>query len=131
MWYILVSEAVVERKLKHIKYLISRGSDYFVFRNDIEKNDITLKELGFLPEHAIEVLNELEAQDYSKGPEKNISKTKVRVVNEEMWFFGKEVEGLVAMEVYIKFSLVDMGHDTTCCCVSFHKAEHKIEYPFK
>lgn len=127
----MVSKSDVERKLKHIIYLISRGSDYFIFRDDIENNKETLKELGFLPEDAIKILTELEVRDYSKGPEMNKSKTKSRAVDEEMWFFGKEVTGIVTMEVYIKFSIVDIGSDTMCCCVSFHKAEFVIEYPFK
>ncbi|WP_066363249.1 type II toxin-antitoxin system MqsR family toxin [Neobacillus drentensis] len=127
----MASEADVERKLRHIKYLISRGSDYFVFREDLEKNKATLKALGFLPEHAVEILSELEVQDYSKGPEINKSETKVRSVDEEVWVFGKEIVGLVTMEVYVKFSLVDIGSDTSCCCISFHKADFVIEYPFK
>jgi hypothetical protein len=127
----LVSKADVERRLKHIKYLISRGSDYFIFRADLEKNKETLKALGLLPEHAIEILTDLEVQDYSKGPEINKSGTKVRSVDEEVWVFGKEITGMITMEVYIKFSLVDIGTDTSCCCISFHKADFVIEYPFK
>jgi hypothetical protein len=126
----LISKTTVESKLKQIQYIISRGSDYFVFRSDTPKNKKCLKDLGFLPQDAIQILDELEVKDYSKGPEINKSNTRSQK-DEEMWFFGKEVEGLVTMEVYIKFSLVETKHDSTCYCVSFHKAEHEIEYPFK
>lgn len=125
----LLSNDAVERKLRHIQYIISNRNDDFVFRSDMPKNETTLSVLGFRTNDAVEILKELVTEDYSKGPEKGESST--RNVEEEMWFFGKEVEGLVKMEGYIKFSIYETKHNTTCYCVSFHEAEHPIYYPFK
>ncbi len=44
----------------------------------------------------------------------------------EMWVFGKDVKGT---EVYIKISMgVPNSHSI---CISFHVAEHPMNYPFK
>ena len=44
----------------------------------------------------------------------------------EMWVFGKDVNGC---EVYIKVAMGEPNNRTLC--ISFHKAEHKMAYPFK
>jgi hypothetical protein len=44
----------------------------------------------------------------------------------EMWVFGKNVKG---QEVYIKIMLGQPGRSTIC--ISFHIAEHPLNYPFK
>ncbi|MDF2606973.1 MAG: hypothetical protein K0S34_1168 [Bacillales bacterium] len=125
----LVSRDTVERKLKLIQYIISNNSDNFVFRSDLPKNEATLIALGFRPNDAIEVIKGLVVEDYSKGPEKGKSNT--RNVQEEIWFFGKRVEGFKTMEVYIKFSIYETNQNTTCYCISFHEAEFEINYPLK
>ena len=43
----------------------------------------------------------------------------------EMWVFGKDVKG---QEVYIKITL---GKGASALCISFHIAEHPMNYPFK
>ena len=43
----------------------------------------------------------------------------------EVWLFGASVLGL---EVYIKLKLVQGSHPK---CISFHKAEHPLKYPFR
>jgi len=44
----------------------------------------------------------------------------------EMWVFGKVVK---SFEIYIKISL---GMSSTqVICISFHKAEYPMTYPFK
>ncbi|ADH05652.1 hypothetical protein BMB171_C0835 [Bacillus thuringiensis BMB171] len=48
-----------------------------------------------------------------------------------MWMFGKEIEGRVTLEAYIKFSLIETAEGPVTCCVSFHQAKGKIVYPFK
>ena len=63
----------------------------------------------------------LQAQDYVEGP----------VIDElnkksEMWVFGKDVKG---REVYIKITLGYQNGQTIC--ISFHIAEHPLQYPFK
>ncbi len=43
-----------------------------------------------------------------------------------MWVFGKDIKG---REVYIKISLGLENCQTIC--ISFHLAEHNMQYPFK
>ena len=58
--------------------------------------------------------------DYSEGPV-------IDTLNQcgEMWVFGKDVKG---QEVYIKITL---GKGSSALCISFHIAEHPMNYPFK
>ena len=46
--------------------------------------------------------------------------------HEKMKVFGKDVKG---REVYIKIMISQFGGQTIC--ISFHLAEHKLNYPFK
>ena len=66
------------------------------------------------------VIENLVVEDYVQGP----------VVDElnklgEMWVFGKDVK---EREVYIKITL---GKGASALCISFHIAEHPMNYPFK
>ena len=92
-----------------------------VFRNDRLKNQLALKDLDITPLFRLELIKRLAVSDYSAGPI-------VDSINhgEEMWVFGKDVRG---RQVYIKITL---GFpDDSVICISFHIAEHPMEYPFK
>lgn len=91
------------------------------FRDDRAKNQNALLELGITPAQRMNVIVNLESIDYSDGPVLDA------LNNEgEMWVFGKDVKGV---EVYIKISLGKPNSRTIC--ISFHKAEHPMSYPFK
>jgi len=67
------------------------------------------------------VLKELTVEDYSDGPlPENLHG------GSDMWVFGKLVKG---KEVYIKISMGAFGGNVIC--ISFHIAEHKMNYPHK
>lgn len=92
-----------------------------LFRDDRDKNRITLQELEIIPSYRKVVIENLRAEDYVQGP----------VVDElnrfgEMWVFGKDVKG---REIYIKVMIVGTTKQTIC--ISFHFAEHPLVYPFK
>lgn len=73
------------------------------------------------PTYRETVIKEIVVEDYSEGPI-------VDTLNKygEMWVFGKDVK---KQEVYIKIAL---GHpNSSTICISFHKAERLIKYPFK
>lgn len=92
-----------------------------LFRSDRGKNTQTLLDLELSISQVKEIVGTLETVDYSQGPfeEKLYG-------NASMWIFGKEVK---ATEIYIKISL---GMPSTeVICISFHKAEYPINYPFK
>ena len=44
----------------------------------------------------------------------------------EMWIFGKVIKG---QQVYIKLTISKMTGGAVC--ISFHKAEHPMEFPLK
>lgn len=92
-----------------------------LFRDDRGKNTQTLIDLELRPIERKKVLESLECKDYSEGPieEKLYG-------NADMWVFGKTIK---EHEVYIK---ITMG--TPSCsviCISFHIAEHLMQYPLK
>ncbi|MEX0810789.1 MAG: hypothetical protein WD048_01145 [Chitinophagales bacterium] len=92
-----------------------------LFRDDRGKNTNTLVELELRPIERKNILGELETKDYSQGPleEKMYG-------GADMWIFGKKVK---KKEVYIK---ITMGtFNSPVICISFHIAEHKMNYPLK
>lgn len=86
-----------------------------------EKNIQTLSDLEITPIYRKEILYELEVLDYSQGPlEDNM------LNGAEMWVFGKTIK---TKEVYIK---ITMGKPSlSVMCISFHLAEHPMNYPLK
>ncbi len=91
------------------------------FRDDRGKNLQTLTELNITSNDRIEIIKTIKVEDYSSGPI-------VDTLNKmgDLWVFGKDVKG---NEIYIKISLGVPNSRTIC--ISFHKAEHKMSYPFK
>jgi hypothetical protein len=92
-----------------------------LFRDDRGKNREALLILDITPMQRELIVKTLELQDYVEGPV-------IDVLNKqgEMWVFGKDVKG---REVYIKITLGYENGQTIC--ISFHVAEHPMEYPFK
>ena len=86
-----------------------------------DKNTQALADLDITPLYRETVIKEITVEDYSEGPI-------VDTINRfgEMWVFGKDVK---QQEVYIKISL-GLPNSSTIC-ISFHKAEYPIKYPFK
>ena len=77
--------------------------------------------MEIVPSYRKVIIESLEAEDYVQGP----------VVDQlnrlgEMWVFGKDVKG---REVYIKIMLGGVNCQTIC--ISFHIAEHPLQYAFK
>lgn len=84
-----------------------------------DKNDEALRMLGMSPLSRLTVLEELKAEDYVET---------IRDLTSfgDMYVFGKDYDG---HELYIKISLGQPNRNTIC--VSFHIAEHEIDYPYK
>ena len=92
-----------------------------LFRDERGKNAQALVELELRPIDRKKTLETLHVNDYSEGPleEKLYGGT-------DMWVFGTIVK---KKEVYIKITLGAMG--SSVICISFHIAEHKMNYPLK
>ena len=116
---LMVTKQQVEDFLKRLKEKIKVFD--IIFRDDRGKNLQTLATLEITPTYRKKVILNIEPEDYSEGPI-------VDTLNKmgEMWVFGKDVKG---HEVYIK---ITMGlPNSSTICISFHIAEHKMNYPFK
>ena len=116
---LMATKQQVEDFLKRLKEKITVFD--IIFRDDRGKNLQTLATLEITPTYRKQVILNIEAEDYSEGPI-------VDTLNKmgEMWVFGKDVKG---HEVYIKITL---GYpNSSTICISFHIAEHPVNYPFK
>lgn len=92
-----------------------------LFRDDRGKNRNALLDLDISRLERMEIIKSIEVEDYSQGP-------LIDQLNQgsEMWVFGKDVHGI---EVYIKVTVG--GFNGRAICISFHRAEHPLEYPLK
>ncbi|TVQ06947.1 MAG: toxin [Bacteroidetes bacterium] len=92
-----------------------------LFRDERGKNAQALVDLELRPIDRKTILEELETRDYSEGPleEKLYG-------GADMWVFGKTVK---KKEVYIKITMGARG--SSVICISFHLAQHKMQYPLK
>lgn len=115
----MISKQEVEIYLKELKVKMKIFG--ILFLDDRGKNQQTLLDLEISPAKRNEIMNSLEVEDYLQGP-----------LDEKMhgllpmWVFGRSVK---EKEVYIK---VSKGiENNRAVCISFHIAEHKMNYPFK
>lgn len=92
-----------------------------LFRDDRGKNTETIIELELRPIERIKILEGLEIKDYSEGPLKDLLNKAT-----DMWVFGKIIK---KKEVYIKITMG--GVNSSVICISFHFAQHKMQYPLK
>lgn len=89
-----------------------------IFYLDRDKNEEALKALGITPKARDEIVRQLQTDDYVE--------TLPTVFFDEMWVFGRDMDGI---ELYIKIAM-GQPNDRTIC-ISFHIAEHPINYAFK
>jgi hypothetical protein len=92
-----------------------------LFRDDRGKNAQALVDLELRPIERKNILEKLESKDYSEGP-----LCETLYGGADMWVFGKIIK---KREVYIKITMGTMG--SSVICISFHLAEHKMNYPLK
>jgi hypothetical protein len=92
-----------------------------LFRDDRGKNAQALVDLELRPIERKTILEALEIKDYSEGPLEEIL-----YGGADMWVFGKTIK---KKEVYIKITMGAMNSGVIC--ISFHLAQHKMNYPLK
>ena len=92
-----------------------------LFLDERGKNQQSLHDLEISPAKRKEIIQSIITEDYSEGP----LDEKMRGIL-PMWVFGKEVRN---KEVYIKIS--KGVNDSSAVCISFHIAEHPMNYPLK
>lgn len=85
------------------------------------KNSKDLTDLGITANRRIDVILDLNEDNYSEGP---LDETQLG--GRAMWVFGKKVNGI---EVYIKLTIIITTNKVVC--ISFHKSQKSMIYPFK
>jgi hypothetical protein len=115
----MASKQEVEKFLKELK--VKTEVFGILFLDVRGKNQQALHDLEISPAKRKEIIANLRVEDFSEGP----LEEKMRGIL-PMWVFGKEVK---QKEVYIKIS---MGvENSNVVCISFHVAEHPMNYPYK
>ena len=89
-----------------------------------EKNWSALPELGLTDRQRDDIILALKPDDYCKGPEPDDDSER----GGHVWIFGAMANG---EQVYIKLKLVEDGPLRRAVCVSFHKAERPMHFPFR
>jgi len=115
----ITTVAEAEDLLREIKLRIHE--DGILFMNQRIKNAQTLADLGIVAAKQREIIEDLKAEDYYKGPDPD-EKYPWKLVA----VFGVDYEGV---ELYIKFSIGVTG--TAVVCLSFHEAGSPMKYQFK
>jgi len=115
----MATKQEVEHFLNDFKTKLRSFRIYFL--DERGKNSQALLDLEISPIKRKEIIERLTVDDYYKGPlEEQMYGMR------PMWAFGKLIKGI---EVYIKISMGLPNQDAIC--ISFHKAEHEMTYPFK
>ncbi len=92
-----------------------------IFRDERGKNMQALLALELRPVERKTILETLVTKDYSEGPHEE-----KLYGGADMWIFGKTIK---KKEVYIKITMGTFGN--SLICISFHLAQHKMNYPLK
>lgn len=108
----------IEKFLEEIRIKEATGVSAILFLNEREKNAQALLDLEIPPDKRREIILKLKAEDFYRVEEG------MYLEKYEMITFGKMVKNA---EVYIKISVTERN----TICISFHKAEFSITYPFK
>lgn len=115
----MATKTEAEKFLK--EFMVKMEVFGILFYDDRGKNQQTLHDLEITPVKRKEIIAALQPEDYVDGP----LQEKMRGFL-PMWIFGKKVK---KKEVYIKISLG--MENSQVICISFHYAEHPLNYLFK
>jgi hypothetical protein len=92
-----------------------------LFRDDRQKNISTLLRLEISRAKRREIIETLKPIDYSEGPLPDTLNN-----GSPLWVFGKTVKKTL---IYIKITIGTPNNPVIC--ISFHEAEHSMNFPFK
>ncbi|WP_047548511.1 type II toxin-antitoxin system MqsR family toxin [Psychroserpens sp. Hel_I_66] len=115
----MADKLVIKLFLQELQAIIK--SLGIIFYNRPKNSIQNLADLSITPKMREEIILNLEVKDYSEGPLEETQQG-----GTEMWVFGKVIKG---QQVYIKLTISKMTGGAVC--ISFHKAEHPMEFPLK
>ena len=109
----------VRQFLQEFKSLLDENG---FFITDRQKNSQALLDLGLTAKQREDEIRSISVLDYYAGPKAD------KYEKGMYWEFGKEIGGV---EVYIKLKIGGTPAREQAICMSFHKAERRMRYPFK
>lgn len=115
----MADKLVVKSFLQELKQLIKVWG--LLFSNRPKNSIQNLADLSITAKMREEIVLSLEVEDYSEGPLKETQQG-----GTEMWIFGKVIK---SQQIYIKLTISKITDQAVC--ISFHKAEFPMEFPFK
>ncbi len=115
----MVDRSVVKSFLQELKQIIKVWG--IIFSNRPKNSIQNLADLSITAKMREEIIFNLEFEDYSEGPLEETQQG-----GTEMWVFGKIIKG---QQVYIKLTISRISGGAIC--ISFHKAEFPMKFPFK
>lgn len=110
----------VEEFLTNLKIAIDNHGLDVVPR---DANNEALIDFNLTPSIREQIVLHLAYHNYSDGPLFDD-----RQQSGNVWIFGIEVDD---QEIYIKLKVVELGKQKYAKCLSFHRAQYPIKYPFK
>ena len=113
------SEGQVDHFLKEFQKLVN--NDGLIVAHRIVNRD-ALIDLSLTSRQREHIVLNLNVNNYSKGPESD------RDYPGYFWFFGYFETGI---EIYIKLKIVRNHRSQTAKCVSFHRSNWSLNYPFR
>jgi hypothetical protein len=115
----MTTKTDVKSFLQELKQIITIWPIFYINR---PKNSIQhLADLGITANSREQIIAQLKIEDYNQGPE-----PETQFNGKDLWIFGKVIKN---QEVYIKLTI--SKNTSNAICISFHKAEHQMVFPFK
>lgn len=115
----MADKLIVKSFLQELKQIIKVWG--IIFSNRSKNSIQNLADLSITAKMREEIILNLELEDYSEGP-----KEETQQGGTEMWVFGKTIKN---QQVYIKLTISKITD--SAICISFHKAEFTMKFPFK
>lgn len=112
------NEEDVQKFLHEFKTFANVFDIYFI---NTDKNIPGLLDLGLTANLRKEIVLNLEVENYYRGPSKDRDRPQF-----DVWEFGVKLNQVD--EIYIKLST--RRENSRSICLSFHRAEIQIDYPF-
>ena len=106
--------------LKAFKQTVVEGRGLDIIPRPEKEQTIVL--LGLTKQNIVDEILELSVEDYCEGPLEDKDKPGY------LWVFGRNI---FHCEIYIKLKLANVAGIEIAKCISFHIAEHQMNYPYK
>jgi len=124
----------IEKILQRTHYAVECGHYSVALNENRKKNLNFIAEYGIRSSRIVDILLELRLEDFAY----QTRNTKIGYEEEILYIFAPNVKLYPAGDdaardvvVYIKINIIEKSVDDYVIVISFHEAEHEIEYAYK